>query len=72
MVTRGQLVRERSPEGVEFYGLPAATADDLPPATAKDLSPATANDLSPATANGLPPATASVVVGRGCTSIAMR
>jgi glyoxylase-like metal-dependent hydrolase (beta-lactamase superfamily II) len=29
LVTRGQLVRERSPEGVDFYGLPPATADDL-------------------------------------------
>jgi glyoxylase-like metal-dependent hydrolase (beta-lactamase superfamily II) len=29
LVTRGQLVRERSPEGVDRYGLPRATADDL-------------------------------------------
>jgi glyoxylase-like metal-dependent hydrolase (beta-lactamase superfamily II) len=31
LVTRGQLVRERSPEGIDFYGLPPATADDLAP-----------------------------------------
>jgi glyoxylase-like metal-dependent hydrolase (beta-lactamase superfamily II) len=29
LVTRGQLARERSPEGVDLYGLPRATADDL-------------------------------------------
>jgi glyoxylase-like metal-dependent hydrolase (beta-lactamase superfamily II) len=29
LVTRGQLVRERSPEGVDLYGLPRATGDDL-------------------------------------------
>jgi glyoxylase-like metal-dependent hydrolase (beta-lactamase superfamily II) len=29
LVTRGQLVRERSPEGVDLYGPPRATADDL-------------------------------------------
>ena len=28
LVTRGQLVRERSPEGIDFYGPPPATADD--------------------------------------------
>jgi hypothetical protein len=37
LVTRGQLVRERSPEGVDFYGPATATADDPPPATADDL-----------------------------------
>jgi glyoxylase-like metal-dependent hydrolase (beta-lactamase superfamily II) len=29
LVVRGQLARERSPEGIDFYGLPPATADDL-------------------------------------------
>jgi len=30
LVVRGQLVRERSPEGIDFYRLPSATADDPP------------------------------------------
>jgi glyoxylase-like metal-dependent hydrolase (beta-lactamase superfamily II) len=34
LVTRGQLVRERSPEGIDFYGLPPATAAGLTSATA--------------------------------------
>jgi glyoxylase-like metal-dependent hydrolase (beta-lactamase superfamily II) len=29
LVVRGQLVRERSPEGIDFYGLPPVSADDL-------------------------------------------
>ena len=46
LVTRGQLVRERSPEGVDFYRLPPATPDDLSSATANGLPPATEGDLA--------------------------